>query len=83
MYMFIIAMKYGQQMSRKSRRKAMTREEIDVLIHPIASTTKANRHFVFDKTTALGEAVLRAIVLPATNIYFRQEYLPALAPALY
>ena len=79
--MFTTPEKSGQPMTQKSRRKAMTQDQIDTLNQTIASTTKAKRPFVFHKPAAPGEEVQKMIVLTATNTFVRQEYLTQLAPA--
>ena len=57
----------GQPRSSRSRRKAMTQEEIQALKQKVAVTPKANRPFVFDQPTAPGEETQRKIVLAAHN----------------
>lgn len=73
----------GQQMANNGRRTAMTQKEIDALKVTIASITKAKRPFVLEKPAAPEEEVQRMIVLTATNIFERQEYLTLFAPAKF
>ena len=61
----------GQPRPSRSRRKAMTHEEIAALKQKVAVTTKANRPFVFDQPTALGEETQSKIVLAATTVFGR------------
>ena len=73
----------GQPRSSRSRRKAMTQEEIEALKQKVAVTPKANRPFVFDQPTAPGEETQRKIVLAATTVFGRTEYMTPLAPKEY
>ena len=57
----------------------MTQEEIEALKQKVAVTTKANRPFVFDQPTAPGEETQRKIVLAATTVFGRIEYMTPLA----
>ena len=61
----------------------MTEEEIQALKQQVAVTTKANRPFVFDQPTAPGEETQRKIVLAATPVIGRIEYMTPLAPKEY
>ena len=45
----------GQPRPSRSRRQAITQEEIEALKQKVAVTTKTNRPFVFDQPTALGQ----------------------------
>ena len=58
----------------------MTEEEIEGLKQKVAVTTKANRPFVFDQPTVRGEGTQRKIVLAATTVFGRIEYMTPLAP---
>ena len=73
----------GQPRPSRSRRKAITQEEIEALKQKVAVTTKANRLFVFDQPTASGEETQRKIVLAATTVFDRIEYMTPLAPKEY
>ena len=73
----------GQPRPSRSRRKAMTQEEIEALKQKVAVTPKANWPFVFDKPAAPGEEIQRKIILAATKVFGRQEYLTPLAAAEY
>ena len=73
----------GQPRLSRSRRKAITQEEIEPLKQKVAVTTKANRPFVFDQLTAPGEETQRKIVLAATTVFGRIEYMTPLAPKEY
>ena len=73
----------GQPRPSRSRRKAMTQEEIEALKQKVAVTTKANRPFVFDQPTALGLETQRKIVLAATTVFGRIEYMTPLPPKEY
>ena len=73
----------GQPRPSRSRRKAMTQEEIEALKQKVTVTTKANRPFVFDQPTATGEETQRTIVLAATTVFGRIEYMTLFAPQEY
>ena len=53
----------------------MTHEEFEALKQKVAVTTKARRTFVFDQPTAPGEQTTRRIVLAATSVFGRIEYM--------
>ena len=59
----------GQPRLSRSRRKAMTQEEIDALKQKVAVTTIANRVFVFDQPTAPREETQTKFVLAATTVF--------------
>ena len=59
----------GQPRPSRSRRKAMTQEEIEELKQKVAVSTKATRPFVFEKPVAPGEEVQRSITLTATRVF--------------
>ena len=61
----------------------MIQEEIHELKQKIAVTTKANRHFIFDKPTVPGEEVPRSITLTTTRVFESQQYLTPLTSAEY
>ena len=61
----------------------MTQEEIEALKQKVAVTPKANRPFVFDQPTAPGEETQRNIVLAATTVFGRIEYMTSLATKEY
>ena len=61
----------------------MTSEEIEALKQKVAVTTKANRLCVFDQPAAQGEETQRKIVLAATTVFGRIEYMTPLAPKEY
>ena len=73
----------GQPRPSRSRRKAITQEEIEELKQKVAVTTKANRPFVLHQPTAPGEATQRKIILAATTVFGRIEYMTPLAPKEY
>ena len=73
----------GQPKPSRSRRKPITQEEIEGLKEKGAVTTKANRPFVFDQLTALGEETQRKIILAATTVFGRIEFMTPLAPQEY
>ena len=73
----------GQPRPSRSRRNAMTQEEIEALKQQVPITTTAIRHFVFDQPTASGEETQRKIVLEATSVFGRIEYMIPLAPKEY
>ena len=73
----------SQPRPSRSRRTAMTQEEIEALKQQDSVTTKANRHFVLDQTTAPGEETQSKIVLAATTVFGRIEYMTPLAPTEY
>ena len=81
--MFTTPQKYGEQMAKKGRRKALTQDEIDALHQTIASTPKPTWPFVFDQPVAPEEEVQKMIVLSATNTFGRQKYLTPLTPAKF
>ena len=61
----------------------MTQEEIGALKQKVAVTPKANRPFIFDQPTAPGEETQRKVVLAATTVFGRIEYMTPLAPKEY
>ena len=61
----------------------MTQAVIEGLKQKVAVRTKANRPFHFDKPTAPGEETQRKIVLAATTVFGRKEYMIPLAPNEY
>ena len=69
----------GQPRPSKSRRKAMTQDEIEELKQKVAVTSKASRSFVFDKPASPGEETQRKIILQATNVFVAKEFLTPLA----
>ena len=73
----------GQPRPSRSRMKPMTQEDIEASKQKVAVTSKANRPFVSDQPRAPGEEKQRKIVLPATTVYGRQEYMTPLAPKEY
>ena len=73
----------GQSRPSRSRRKVMTNKENEALIQKVPVTTKANRPFVFDQPTVPGEETERKIVLAATSVFGRIEYMTRLAPTEY
>ena len=81
--MFTTAKKFGQQMAKKGRRKAMTEQEIDELKRKVAVTPKASRPFVFEQPTAPEQEVQRSITLTATRVFGGKKYLTPLASEEY
>ena len=73
----------GQPRPSRSRRKAITQEEIQALKQKVAVTPKTNRPFVFNQPTAPGEETQRKIVLAATTVFSRIEYMTPLGPKEY
>ena len=63
----------GLHRPSRSRRQAITQEEIEVLKQTVAVTTKANRPFVYNQTTAPGEETQRKIVLASITVFGRIE----------
>ena len=61
----------------------MTTGEIEALKQNVAVTTKASRPFVFDQPTAPAEETQRKIVLAATTVFGKIEYLTPLAAKEY
>ena len=73
----------GHPRPSRSRRKGKTQEEMQELKQKVAVTTKPNRPFVFDQSTAPGEETQSKIALQATRVYIAKEFLTALAPTEY
>ena len=61
----------------------MSQEIIEALKQKGAVTTKATRPFVVDQPIASGEKTQRKIVLAATTVFGRIEYMTPLAPKEY
>ena len=61
----------------------MTQEEIEAFKQNVAVTTKATRPFVFDQPTPPGEETECKIILAATTVFGRIEYMTRLAPNEY
>ena len=80
--LFRIAQK-GQPRPSRRRRKAITQQEIEALKQKVAVTAKVTRPFVFDQPIAPGEETQRKIVLAATTVFGRIEYMTPLAPKEY
>ena len=69
----------GQPRPIRSRRNAMAQEAIEVLKQKVAVTSKTTMPFIFDQPTATGEDTQRKIVLAATTVFSRIEYMTSLA----
>ena len=73
----------GQSRLSRSRRKAMTQEEIQELKQKVAVPTKPTRPFVFYQLTASGDAVQRKIILQGDRVFGAKQFFTLLAPAEY